>query len=275
MPLTQSDKALLFLSQHSAKKLLLLPNIWDVLSAKLVALLGFPSIATASAAVALSNGYPDGEHIPFTRLLQIVRLINNEVDLPLTVDIERGFADDIPQLKENIKLLIEAGAIGLNIEDGLGRDKGLRSIQEQCQRIEAIKETGLQNGVPIIINARTDIFIHPPQEDQIEEAITRATAYRAAGADCFYPILINNYDQLGQIITNVQMSVNVLLIKPVSNIQKLESMGVSRISVGPTLLKLALTKIKNAAEGLLNYETEELFGRELLPGEFIEGLIKK
>lgn len=275
MPLTQFDKATSFREQHNAERLLLLPNIWDALSAKLVAALGFPSLATASASVALANGYPDGEHIPFAKLLEIVRQISGAVSLPLTVDMERGFANEIPQLKENIKLLIEAGAIGLNIEDGFGRGKGLRSMLEQCKRIEAIREVSVRYGLPLIINARTDIFIQSTADNQIEEAITRSNAYKAAGADCFYPILINNYDHLSAIMSKTSIPVNVLLLKSVSDLKKLENMGVARVSVGPQLLKLALAKIKNAAEGLLNYDTTAFFDQDMISADFIDRLNTK
>ena len=107
----------------------------------------------------LSNGYRDGENIPFRQLLNTVNKIAVAVDLPLTVDIERGFADTISQLKENIRLLIENGAIGINIEDSLADRDWIKFILEQCKKIEAIRETGIQYGVPIVINARTDVFV--------------------------------------------------------------------------------------------------------------------
>src|SRR5437773_10363952 len=116
---TQSAKAALFRNQHHALKLLVLPNIWDALGARLIKKIGFPSVATASVSTALSNGYRDGENIPFSQLLNIVNRIAAAVDLPLTVDIERGFAETIPQLQANIRLLIENGAVGINIEDSL------------------------------------------------------------------------------------------------------------------------------------------------------------
>ena len=139
----QATRAESFRKQHLDGKLLILPNIWDAMGARLMEKVGFPSVATASVATAIANGYLDGENIPFSRLLEIIGQISSAVDLPLTVDIERGFADSIPQLKENIRLLIDRGAVGINIEDSKPDHKSLFSISEQCRKIEAVRETGI------------------------------------------------------------------------------------------------------------------------------------
>src|ERR1700682_5079806 len=113
----QAAKAEQFRAQHHTGKLFVLPNIWDRMGAKLMELVGYQSVATASIATAISNGYLDGEQIPFFQLLSVVNKISTAVSLPVTVDIERGFADTVNELKDNIRLLIENGAVGLNIED--------------------------------------------------------------------------------------------------------------------------------------------------------------
>src|ERR1700690_2502665 len=154
---SQASKAALFRNQHLSGKLLVLPNIWDSLGARLLQQAGYTSVATASVATALSNGYLDGERIPFMQLLKIVNQITSAVSLPVTVDIECGFADSVIHLKENIRLLIENGAIGVNMEDSRPDHQGLFTIEEQCRRIEGIREMGIQCGVPIVINARTDV----------------------------------------------------------------------------------------------------------------------
>src|SRR5450631_3313039 len=114
---SQAEKAANFRNQHHSGRLLVLPNIWDPLGARLMEKLGYPSIATASIATAMSNGYGDGEKIPFAELLKLVRRITSAVTIPVTIDIERGYSGSIIQLKENIQLLIENGAVGINIED--------------------------------------------------------------------------------------------------------------------------------------------------------------
>jgi len=269
----QAAKAEQFRAQHLAEKLLVLPNIWDALGAKLIKQVGFLSVATASVATALSNGYLDGEKIPFPELLNIVSKISSAVDLPLTVDIERGFADTQDQLKDNIRLLIDNGAIGINIEDSLPDHKGLTSIENQCRKIEAIREMGIQCGVPIVINARTDIFLLKIEENAMAQAIERARSFKAAGADCVYPILINRYDDIAHFVQEVEMPMNVLLLKPISDLQHLEKIGVARVTLGPFFLNHALTAMKVVAEGLIKYDSSAFFGRDLLSREYLDQLI--
>jgi 2-methylisocitrate lyase-like PEP mutase family enzyme len=269
----QAAKAEQFRAQHLAEKLLVLPNIWDAISAKLMKQVGFPSVATASVATALSNGYPDGENIPFPELLNIVNKISSSVDLPLTVDIERGFADTQEQLKDNIRLLIDNGAIGINIEDSLPDHKGLTNIEHQCRKIEAIRETGIHCGVPIVINARTDIFLLRIEENAVTNAIERARSFKAAGADCVYPILINKYDDIARFVEEVEMPMNVLLLKSISDLQHLEKIGVARVTLGPYFLNHALTAMKAVAEGLIKYDSSAFFGRDLLSREYLDQLV--
>jgi 2-methylisocitrate lyase-like PEP mutase family enzyme len=271
---TQAVKAEQFRAQHLDEKLLILPNIWDALGARLIQQIGFPSVATASVATALSNGFPDGEHIPFSELLIVVKKISSAVDLPLTVDIERGFANTIPELKENIFRLIEHGAIGINIEDSHPDHKGLNSIDEQCRKIEAIREVTIQCGVPLVINARTDAIFLKIGDNPVADAIERARAFKKSGADCVYPILINKYDDITRFVEEVEMPINVVLLKPISDLQYLEKIGVARVSIGPNLLNHVLTVMKTVTEGLKNYDSSAFFGRELLPREYLNQLAK-
>jgi 2-methylisocitrate lyase-like PEP mutase family enzyme len=268
----QAAKAEIFRNQHLDKKLLILPNIWDAMGARLMEITGFPSVATASVSVAISNGFTDGENIPFHQLLMVVRKISEGVNIPVTVDMERGYAESVPQLKENIRLLVEHGAVGINLEDSLPDHKSLRNMDEQCRRIEAVREAGIQTGVPIVINARTDCFFLKIV-DAFNQAVQRAKAFQSAGADCVYPILMNNYDEISQFISSVNMPVNVVLLKPVSDLHRLEEIGVARVSVGPQLLNHVLSMMKQVAEGLLHYDTRAFFGRELLPRDFLNRLV--
>ena len=270
---TLTAKAEGFRKQHLGGKLLILPNIWDALGARLLEQLGYPSVATASAAIARANGYTDGENIPFSQLLEIVRKITSAVDLPVTVDMERGFAITISQLKENIRLLIDHGAVGLNMEDSHADHKGLFTIAEQCRKIEAVREMGIQCSVPVVINARTDVFLLKTEENTLDQAIERARSFKAAGADCVYPILISNYEDISRFVEEVEMPVNVLLMQSIPDLKRLEKIGVARISLGPNLLNHVLTTIKQVAQGLKEYDTGFFFSRELLPREFLDRLV--
>ena len=271
---SQEARALQFRQQHHGNRLLILPNIWDALGARLMEKLGYPSIATASVATALTSGYLDGEHIPFEKLLEIVLRISSSVQIPLTVDMERGFAaDNIIQLKENIRLLIEHGAIGINIEDSKPDHKSLNPVSEQCRKIEAIRETSLQCGVPLVINARTDVFLIGMGETILDEGIERGRAYKYAGADCVYPVTISSYEAIAQFVHEVGMPVNVLLMKSIPDLKRLKEIGVARLSLGPNLLTHVLLTMKEIAEGLMHEDSSAFFSRELLSREFRDSLV--
>jgi 2-methylisocitrate lyase-like PEP mutase family enzyme len=273
MSLSQKEKAELFRAQHAAEKLLVLANVWDPLSAKLIAALGYPSLATASVAIALANGYRDGENIPYTLLTELIGRITSSVDQPVSVDLERGFAQTIPQLKDNIKMLLDAGAIGLNIEDSADHGHTMIPVAEQCRKIEAIREVGMQYDIPLVINARTDLFFQPAQSNTLSLAIERANAYEKAGADCFYPIMISSYQAITTLKEAVNIPLNVVLAGPVRDMKELERLGVSRISVGPGLMKAVLSKMKSVSEGLLNYQSDELMEEGKMSFEFMLGLV--
>jgi 2-methylisocitrate lyase-like PEP mutase family enzyme len=268
-----ASRANQFREQHSGPQLLILPNIWDALGARLMEKIGYPSVATASVATALVNGYLDGEKIPFRCLLDIVQSISSSVQLPLTVDIERGFADNIKQLQENIRLLIEHGAIGINIEDSRPDHKSLCPIKEQCLKIEAIREASIQCGVPLVINARTDVFLTELSSPALEEGIERGRAYKTAGADCIYPVTINNYEAIANFVQEVGTAVNILLMKSIPDLRKLREIGVARVSLGPNLLTQVLVTMQEIAAGLMHGDSSVFFSRELMSREFRDSLV--
>lgn len=270
----QASLAIQFRQQHFGNRLLILPNIWDVLGARLLEKIGYPSIATASVATALTNGFLDGEHIPFGRLLEIVRTIASSVRIPLTVDVERGFAhDSIRQLQDNIRLLIEHGAVGINIEDSRPDHKSLYPVSEQCRKIEAIREMSLQTGVPLVINARTDVFLTDSGTNALEEGIVRGMAYKSAGADCIYPVTISSYEAISRFVSEVAMPVNVLLMKSIPDPRRLKEIGVARVSLGPNLLSHVLATMKEIAEDLMHESSSTFFSRELPSREFRDSLV--
>ena len=188
-----ADKANLFKSLHHNDKILVLPNVWDPLGARLLESLGYNAVATASASIAFSNGYADGENIPFNDLISILKKIVESVKIPVTADIESGYASNIIMLEENIKQLIDTGISGINIEDSLHDDSNMVSVKTQCEKINCIRNTAIKMGVSIFINARTDVYIkanHLSAEEKLSEAIQRGKAYKYAGADGFYPIVL-------------------------------------------------------------------------------------
>lgn len=172
---TQLDKAQQFHTLHQKNELLVLANIWDSLGAILLESMQFPAIATASAAIAYTNGKHDGEQITFKHLTSILDNIVKSVDLPVTADIESGYAQSEKELATNIKELIELGIIGINIEDTDKSTGQLLPIEEQCRKISLIKQVADEKAIPLFINARTDVFIHENNFEsyihQLDEAI--------------------------------------------------------------------------------------------------------
>ena len=271
--MTQSSKADLFRQQHHENNILLLPNVWDPLSARLISSAGFKSLATASFSVAASNGYQDGEQIPFKKLLNVVSEIVAAVDVPVSVDFERGYAKDIPSLADNISRLLDAGAVGLNIEDRTANGT-LTSIEEQCRKLETIREIGIKKGVNIVINARTDAYLLKLSNTYMDETIERAKAFAKAGADCFYPVAINNYSDIERLLNEISLPINVLLMKPVDDLKKLNKLGVKRVSLGPGSLKYVLTKLRSMVSDLQRNDSTELFREELISSNEVMALAK-
>ena len=271
----QSEKADYFRRQHHEDKMLLLPNVWDTITARLISSAGFHSLATASFSVAAANGYEDGEKIPFDKLVKVVTEITEAVDVPVSVDFERGYANDLASLADNVRQLLEAGAIGINIEDRATSGKGLVSVDAQCKKLETIREAGIKYGVNIFINARTDAYLLKMSGNFMDDTIERGKAYRDAGADCFYPVLIDNYSDIERVLSEISLPVNVLLMKQVDDLKKLEDIGVKRVSLGPGSLRYVLTKLRSMVTNLTRYDTAELFSEELISNVDVMSLVKK
>lgn len=266
--ITQAEKAKDLHNLHHTGKLLLLPNVWDVLGARLLEDIGYKAIATASAAVAYSNGYNDGEQIPFAEVLRILTAVANSVHVPVTADIESGYAEDEKQLEHNIRQLIKTGIAGINIEDTDKESHTLLREDVQCRRIKLIKEIALNMDVPLFINARTDTFIHAKNfhsaQQLVDETIKRGKAYKDAGADCFYPILMQEQAHIKTVVDELNIPVNILMIAGIPSLQTLEEMGVARVSLGPGYLKYALKAMKDIALKLLRFEgIEEITGNDI------------
>ena len=242
---------------HHNGKLLVLPNVWDPLGASLLESLGCSAIATASASISFSNGYSDGEKMPFAELLTILQKIVRQVTVPVSADIETGYASTNYALSENIKKLVDMGIAGINIEDGSHEDETLTSLEVQCEKINHIKKTAVAMGTPLFINARTDVFLKAgnlSREEKLAQAIQRGTAYKDAGADGLYPIFLQTKEDMEAIIKAVALPVNILLLPGIPDFVTLQKAGVARVSLGPGFLKIAINAMKNTAEKLLRYE---------------------
>jgi 2-methylisocitrate lyase-like PEP mutase family enzyme len=275
----QKQKAALLLDLHHSGKLLILPNIWDSLGAMLLEDIGYAAIATASASVALANGYDDGENISFAELISILKKVASSVNVPVTADIESGYADNGGQLKKNIQQLIEAGIAGINIEDTDKQTKSLLPVEVQCERIKLIKNICEDMNTSLVINARTDVYLrngdNSSSVSKLEETIKRGHAYKAAGADCFYPITMHNADEISYTVQQLQMPVNVIMMPGIPGLQDLQNMGVARVSLGPGFLKIAIQAMKNLAVKLQQYEGLSDVTSNEITSPYLKGLVNK
>lgn len=249
---TQKEKADVFRNLHVKGSPLILFNIWDAGSARIIEQAGAKAIATGSWSVAAANGFDDGEKIPLELALANLDRIVKSVGLPVTIDFEGGYTTDLSQLSENIKQVITAGAVGINFEDRIVGGDGLHATEVQCARIQAIRETSKKASVPLFINARTDVFLrtYPAKNDeaQLEEAIQRATAYGEAGASgLFAPGLIDP-NLIKKLCERSPLPVNIMVLPDTPSTNTLAQLGVARISYGPIPYRQVTETLKEAAK---------------------------
>ncbi len=229
---------------HREPEVLVLPNAWDCASARIFEELGFPAIATTSAGVSFSLGYPDGQHIPAKEMLAAVSRIARCVDVPVTADLEGGYGD----IAETAAALIESGAVGLNLEDILGHGpESLASIDEQVSRIAAVRRTG-----DVVINARTDVLLMKIGDEATRflRATERLKAYRDAGADCLFIPGIATEDLIARFVDALQFPINVLAVAGTPPVARLKALGVARVSVGSGMMRSAMGHTRRIAEAL-------------------------
>lgn len=243
--MSQSAKAQTLLSLHHNGKLLILPNVWNPIGARMLEAKGFPAAATASAAIAESLGYSDGEQIKLETMLDMIARIVRSVNIPVTADFEAGYSDSITGLQENISRLLDTGAVGINFEDGLEDSSKLRPLAEQVERIKAVRETAERCGIHLVINARADSFFaegFSSDEERVEDAVTRANAYLQAGADCVYPIGRGDKATLTTLRKRINAPINVLATAKTASLKELQSLGINRVSFGPYIFRSLLAR---------------------------------
>jgi 2-methylisocitrate lyase-like PEP mutase family enzyme len=246
----QSERADRFRELHVKGNPLILFNIWDAGSAKAIEEAGAKAIATGSWSVAAANGFADGEKLPFGFALANLERIVACVDAPVTIDLEGGYATDNEELKKNIKKVIAAGAVGINFEDQIVGGEGLYAVEEQCARIEAIREAAEQSSVPFFINARTDVFLktYPAVHDeaQLGEAIRRAAAYAHAGASGLFAPGLRDAEFIKRLCELSSLPVNIMVLPDTPPPGELAKLGVARISYGPIPYNQTMEALKEA-----------------------------
>jgi 2-methylisocitrate lyase-like PEP mutase family enzyme len=231
----QVSKAQRLAELHAQSTPLVLYNVWDAGSAKAVAAAGAPAIATSSWEVAKAQGYEDGQDIPLELAEPILARIAASVDVPVSADFEGGYTEDDAQLAENISRLLDSGIVGINFEDQIVNGPDLYPIDRQAQRIAAIRQAADKKGVPLFINARTDLFLGRGNDPEatVGAAIDRAKAYADAGASSFFIPGLQEEHLIARICEGVSLPVNVMVMDGVPSNDRLAEIGVRRISYGP------------------------------------------
>jgi 2-methylisocitrate lyase-like PEP mutase family enzyme len=236
---------------HHAGEMLVLPNVWDAASAKIVAGAGFPVVATASAAISAMLGYPDGEGAPWQEMFAAAGRVARAVPVPVTVDAEAGYG---MEPRELVDRLLEIGAVGCNLEDTDHRKGGLVDAGVHAGRLAAIRAAASDAGIPVVINARADTFLPGsgvPEQERAAEAVRRGRLYLEAGADCIYPIGVSDERDIATLVAELPGPVNANTRPGGPDLARLRELGVARVSYGPRLYREALASLKTAVQGLL------------------------
>lgn len=255
---TQKAKALRFHELHHGSSPLLLPNAWDAASACIFEQAGFQAVATTSSGLAASLGYQDGQQIRRDMLIEVVTRIARVLSIPLSVDLEAGYGSDTNDVLETVKAIIAAGAVGINIEDSTKQQTpSLVDISAQVELLQAIREITNNVGMPLVINARTDVFLlsSEPTATNVDEAIRRANAYRQAGADCLFLIGVSDASTIEHLVQAIDGPINVVGSPSAPTIPELAQLGVARISFASGLMRAALAHLQQISRELLEEGT--------------------
>jgi len=270
---SQREQAEAFCRLHREPGILVLPNAWDVITARVIETAGFSAIATSSAGVAWALGYVDGERISRGEMLAVVRRIASSVRVPVTADMEAGYGTTPEAAAETARGVVAAGAVGLNLEDGTP-DGRLVDIALHQDRIRAVREAGKASGVPLVINARTDAFEVKEwsSTERLGAAVRRANAYRAAGADCLFVPHVSDATTIGQLAREIDGPLNIIAGPPAPAIPELERLGVRRASLGPRVVQAALGLVRRAATELRERGTYDAL-TDLIPFTELQRLV--
>jgi 2-methylisocitrate lyase-like PEP mutase family enzyme len=252
-PAEQARQAEDFRKKHRGPPLLLLPNAWDAMSARVFVAAGFDAIATTSGGVAWALGYMDGEQTPWSEVVAATARIVRAAQVPVTADIEAGYGDTPDAVMKSVAEIIRAGAVGVNLEDGTPRGTmPIRTIADAADRIRAAREAARAAAVPIVINARTDLYLRNIGDEvtRFDESVVRAKAYLAAGADCFYPITLRDPATIERMVKALAAPININVRAGLPSVAQLEALGVARASTASQVSLMAMAATRHIAEEL-------------------------
>ena len=255
---TQQQKAAELLALHTPGEPVVLANVWDVPSAKIVAETGFPAIATSSAGAAWAMGYADGQGIGRDEMIEWCGRIARCVDLPVTFDLENGYGDAPADVAACVTGLVEVGGVGCNIEDSDGlTGHTVYGHDDAVARIAAGVVAAKESGVPVVINARTDVFFptNKHSDDPLAEAISRGNDFLAAGAACVFVPFTMDLDIIAKLVAGIDGPVNALVVAGGPTVPELAGAGVARVSIGGGFSRVAYGMVKRGAEELRDQGT--------------------
>jgi 2-methylisocitrate lyase-like PEP mutase family enzyme len=268
----QKEKAEMFLKFHQDKEILVLLNSWDIGSSKLIEACGYKAIATTSMGIAASLGYPDCQVIKLSEMIEVITGIVNAVQVPVTVDIEAGYGNNLNEIIDSVKKIIETGIVGINIEDSIDINPELIDEMEFCERISAIRALSESLGFHLVINARTDSFYTSTgtQQEKLSESIKRGNKYREAGADCIFVQPVWEKETISTLVKEINAPINILSNPGIGaglppSVRELQDLGVARLSLGSSLMKATLALIKKVADELSEKGTYNILLDTLTP----------
>ena len=255
------DKAELLRSLHVPGRPLVLANVWDAGSAVVAARAGAPALATTSAGLAWSLGAADGDRVDRDTALAAVARIAAVVDVPLSADVENGFGADAAGVADTVRAVLDAGAVGINLEDSIWHgDPGtppLRPVAESAERVAAARAAAEERGVPLYLNARTDVYLRLREEPaaMLAQAVERAAAYLAAGASGVFVPGVTDRETVAALTAAIDGPVNILAGPGAPTVAELASAGVARISLGSDVAVAAYALMDRATRELLTAGT--------------------
>jgi 2-methylisocitrate lyase-like PEP mutase family enzyme len=268
----QKEKAEKFLKFHHDKEILVLLNSWDIGSSKLIEACGYKAVATTSMGIAASLGYPDCQIITLSEMTGVIAGIVHGVKVPVTVDIEAGYGNNLNEIIDSVKKIIATGIVGINIEDSIDLSPVLIDEMEFCERLSAIRALSDSLGFHLVINARTDSFYTSSgsQKEKLAESIRRGNKYREAGADCIFVQPVWEKELISTLVKEINAPVNILANPGIGaglppSVQELQDMGVARLSLGSGVMKATLALIKKVADELSQKGTYNLLLESLTP----------
>jgi 2-methylisocitrate lyase-like PEP mutase family enzyme len=257
-----------FAALHHGPKTLLLPNAWDVTSARIFEDAGFLAIGTTSGGIANSLGYSDGQQISRPEMLDVLRRITRAVRIPVTADMEAGYGNTPEDIAETARQVLSAGAVGMNLEDTSGPDSdSLADLNLQKERVRAAVEAAAHAGVPFVLNARSDVFLHAvgPKDTRLARIVERLNAYAEAGAQSLFAPGITDRETIAQLVSAVRGPLNVLAMAGMPPIAELETLGVARVSLGSGPMRATLGLLTRIARELREQGTFSLMTEGAMP----------